>query len=76
MAMITASLIVAALLSWISRIWEQREKIESKDWAIIVVASFQTAWMQTGTISAIIVIDIWGFTRLLLVPTYVNTAES
>jgi drug/metabolite transporter (DMT)-like permease len=39
MAMITASLIVAALLSWIPRIWEQREKIESKDWAIIVVAA-------------------------------------
>ena len=39
MAMITASLIVAALLSWIPRLWEQREKIESKDWAIIVVAA-------------------------------------
>ena len=39
MAMITASLIVAALLSWIPRIWEQPEKIESKDWAIIVVAA-------------------------------------
>ena len=39
MAMISASLVVAALLSWIPRIWEQREKIESKDWAIIVVAA-------------------------------------
>ncbi len=39
MAMITASLIVAALLSWIPRIWEQPEKIERKDWAIIVVAA-------------------------------------
>lgn len=39
MAMISASLVVAALLSWIPRLWERKEKIERKDWAIIVVAA-------------------------------------
>ena len=39
MAMVLASLIVAALLSWIPRIWEQKESIERRDWGIIVVAA-------------------------------------
>ena len=39
MAMVLASLIVAALLSWIPRIWEQKEGIERRDWGIIVVAA-------------------------------------
>lgn len=39
MAMVSASLIVAALLSWIPRIWERGERIERKDWLIIVVAA-------------------------------------
>ena len=37
--MVSASLIVAALLSWIPCIWEQGERIERKDWAIIFVAA-------------------------------------
>ena len=39
MAMVLSSLIVAALLSWIPRLWEQAERIERKDWAIIVLAA-------------------------------------
>ena len=39
MAMVLSSLIVAALLSWIPRLWEQAERIERKDWAIIVIAA-------------------------------------
>jgi drug/metabolite transporter (DMT)-like permease len=39
LAMITASLIVAAALSWIPVIWEGNERIERKDWAIIIVAA-------------------------------------
>ena len=39
MAMVSASLVVAALLSWIPRIWERGERIERKDWLIIVVAA-------------------------------------
>ena len=39
MAMVLASLVVAALLSWIPRIWEPKESIERKDWGIIVVAA-------------------------------------
>ena len=39
MAMVLASLIVAALLSWIPRIWETKEGIERRDWGIIVVAA-------------------------------------
>ena len=39
MAMVLASLIVAALLSWIPRIWETKESIERRDWGIIVVAA-------------------------------------
>ena len=39
MAMVLASLVVAALLSWIPRIWETRESIDRRDWGIIVVAA-------------------------------------
>ena len=39
MAMVSASLIVAAILSWIPRIWERRERIDSSDWGIIVIAA-------------------------------------
>ena len=39
MAMVSASLIVAAVLSWIPRLWEAAERIERKDWAIIVISA-------------------------------------
>lgn len=39
MAMVTMSLLVAALLSWIPRLWEREQTIDSKDWMIIVVAA-------------------------------------
>ena len=39
LAMVTASLIVAALLSWIPAIWEECEHIERKDWGVILVAA-------------------------------------
>ena len=39
LAMVTASLIVAALLSWIPAIWEGCEHIERKDWGVIIVAA-------------------------------------
>lgn len=39
LAMVTASLIVAALLSWIPAIWEGCEHIERKDWGVILVAA-------------------------------------
>lgn len=39
LAMVTASLIVAALLSWIPAIWEGCERIERKDWGVILVAA-------------------------------------
>ena len=39
LAMVTASLIVAAVLSWIPAIWEGREHIERRDWGLIVVAA-------------------------------------
>ncbi len=39
MAMVTASLVVAALLSWIPRLWEPKQSIERSDWVIIVVAA-------------------------------------
>ena len=37
--MVTMSLLVAALLSWIPRLWEREQTIDSKDWMIIVVAA-------------------------------------
>ncbi|MBR5206220.1 MAG: DMT family transporter [Alistipes sp.] len=39
LAMVTASLIVAAILSWIPAIWEGCERIERRDWAIILFAA-------------------------------------
>ena len=38
-AMVSASLIVAAILSWLPLFWERSEKIECKDWGIIIVAA-------------------------------------
>ena len=38
-AMVSASLIVAALLSWLPLLGEERERIERKDWGIILVAA-------------------------------------
>ncbi len=38
-AMVSASLIVAAILSWLPLLWERGEKIERKDWGIIIVAA-------------------------------------
>lgn len=37
--MVTASLIVAALLSWIPVIWEGRERIARSDWALMLLAA-------------------------------------
>lgn len=39
LAMVTASLIVAAVLSWIPTIWEGRERIEHGDWGLILLAA-------------------------------------
>lgn len=39
LAMVTASLIVAAALSWVPAIWQGRERIERSDWALIIVAA-------------------------------------
>lgn len=39
MAMVCLSLIVAAALSWVPRIWERRERVESGDWGIIIVSA-------------------------------------
>lgn len=39
LAMVTASLIVAAILSWIPAIWRGVEHIERRDWAIIILAA-------------------------------------
>jgi drug/metabolite transporter (DMT)-like permease len=39
LAMVTASLVVAALLSWIPRLWEKPQKIERSDWGIIFIAA-------------------------------------
>ena len=39
LAMVTASLIVAALISWIPAIWEGTERIERSDWATILGAA-------------------------------------
>ena len=38
-AMVSASLIVAAALSWVPLFWSKHEKIESKDWGIIIFAA-------------------------------------
>ena len=39
MAMVCLSLIVAAALSWVPRIWERGEGIESGDWGIIILSA-------------------------------------
>lgn len=39
LAMVTASLIVAAILSWIPAIWEGCEPIERSDWGIMLTAA-------------------------------------
>lgn len=39
LAMVTASLIVAAMLSWLPAIWDGCEQINKKDWGLIVVAA-------------------------------------
>lgn len=39
LAMVTASLVVAAVLSWVPRLWEEREQIERRDWGIIFIAA-------------------------------------
>ncbi|MEE0916228.1 MAG: DMT family transporter [Alistipes sp.] len=39
LAMVTASLVVAALLSWIPRLWESPQSIERSDWGIIFIAA-------------------------------------
>ena len=39
LAMVTASLIVAAALSWIPALWEGCERIDRKDWGLIIVVA-------------------------------------
>ena len=39
LAMVTASLVVAAVLSWVPTLWEGCERIERGDWGIMVVAA-------------------------------------
>ena len=39
MAMVTASLLVAAALSWIPTLWEGRERVAQSDWGLILVAA-------------------------------------
>lgn len=39
LAMVTASLIVAAMLSWLPAIWEGVERIDKRDWGLIIFAS-------------------------------------
>ena len=39
LAMVTASLVVAALLSWIPTIWQGREHIARSDWGLILLAA-------------------------------------
>ena len=39
MAMVTASLVVAAALSWIPAIWEPRERISRNDWGMLIVVA-------------------------------------
>ena len=39
LAMVTASLVVAALLSWLPLLWEKWEDIERKDWWLIIFAA-------------------------------------
>lgn len=39
MAMVCLSLIVAAALSWVPRIWERGERVDSSDWGIIIVSA-------------------------------------
>ena len=39
MAMVSLSLLVAAALSWVPRIWERGERIESSDWGIIILSA-------------------------------------
>ena len=39
MAMVCLSLIVAAALSWVPRIWERGERVESSDWGIIILSA-------------------------------------
>ena len=46
LAMVTASLVVAALLSWIPAIWEGVEHIERKDWGLIIVAALMMGMVR------------------------------
>ena len=39
MAMVTASLVVAAALSWIPALWEPRERISRNDWGMLIVVA-------------------------------------
>jgi drug/metabolite transporter (DMT)-like permease len=39
LAMVTASLVVAALLSWLPTLWEGRERIARSDWGLILLAA-------------------------------------
>lgn len=39
LAMVTASLVVAAALSWLPALWERHERIECGDWGIIIMAA-------------------------------------
>ena len=45
-AMVSASLIVAAALSWVPRLWSKPEKIERKDWGVIIFAALLMGLMR------------------------------
>lgn len=46
MAMVTASLLVAAALSWIPALWEGRERISRNDWGMMLVVALLMGVMR------------------------------
>ncbi|MBQ9137790.1 MAG: EamA family transporter [Alistipes sp.] len=48
MAMVCASLVVAAALSWLPRLWERGERIERSDWALIAIAALMMGVVRKG----------------------------
>ena len=46
MAMVSLSLLVAAALSWVPRLWQAGERIDSKDWGLIIVAALLMGVMR------------------------------
>ena len=46
--MVCASLVVAAALSWLPRLWERGERIERSDWALIAIAALMMGVVRKG----------------------------